>query len=104
MKPRLQWLWKQKYRFDRGYQVASLINMLLLLLQSERLAAYLGIGIKSMVLIAPPLIFCMVWLIGYLISLPMVQEAEDGASSEVSPVRRDIGEILRILKEKETMK
>lgn len=94
----LQWLWKQKYRIDRGYQVISFINLILLLVQSERLANKLGLSVTSIVFFGLPCIVFVVWVVGYFISRPMVQESEDRAIAEVSPSRRDLDEVLRILK------
>lgn len=94
----LQWFWKQKYRVDRGYQLVSLINMVLLLTQSQKLANFLSLNTSTFVIIAIPTIFMSVWFCGYLISKPMVQLAEDRANAEVSQLRRDIDEILRLLK------
>lgn len=97
----LQWVWKQKYRIDRGYQMISLINLILLLVQSERLADKLGMSVTSVVLFGLPFIVFAVWVVGWIISHPKVQCAEDRAVAEVSPSRRDLGEVLRILKKLE---
>ena len=94
----LQWLWKQKYRVDRGYQLLSLVNLSLLLAQSETLKGFLGVSTSFLVLMGIPLALSLVWSAGYLITRPRSQWAEDRANAEVSQVRRDIDEILRILK------
>jgi hypothetical protein len=94
-----QWLWKQKYRVDRGMAMVSGLNTLLLLCQSERLAAAFGMSLGSFVLFAAPLIAGSIWAIGYLTTRPWMQRAEDGAIHELTPSRRDTQEILRLLKE-----
>lgn len=95
----MQWLWKQKMRIDKGMSTISGLNTLLLLCQSERLAAAFGVSLLGFVLFAVPLIAGSIWAIGYLTSLPQVQRAEDGAIHELTPSRRDTQEILKILKE-----
>ena len=95
----MQWLWKQKYRIDRGMAMVSGLNTLLLLCQSERLAAAFGLSLGSFVLFAVPLIAGSIWAIGYLTTRPWMQRAEDGAIHELTPSRRDTQEILRLLKE-----
>ena len=97
----LQWIWKQKYRIDRGYQIVSLINLILLLVQSERLADKLGISVTNVVFFGLPCVVFTVWVVGWIISSPIVQESEDRAIAEVSPSRRDLDEVLRILKKLE---
>ena len=95
----LQWLWKQKYRLDRGYQLVGMINLFLLLAQSDRLVEKSGLSATMFVLIAlPSALFC-VWLVGWLITRPAVQIAEDRMYAETTQGRRDLDEILRLLKE-----
>jgi hypothetical protein len=95
----LQFLWKQKFRVDKGYQVLSLVNLGLLLTQSETLKGYLGVTSTTLVLLGLPLGLLVTWLCGYLMTLPLAQRAEDRAVSEVAQQRRDLDEILSILKE-----
>lgn len=76
----------------------SFINLILLLVQSERLANKLGMSVTSIVFFGLPCIIFVVWIVGWIISRPMVQESEDRAIAEVSPSRRDLDEVLRILK------
>jgi hypothetical protein len=98
----MQWLWKQKMRIDRGMSMVSGLNTLLLLCQSERLAAAIGLSLQGFVLFAVPLIAGSIWAIGYLTTRPWMQRAEDGAIHELTPSRRDTQEILRLLKEMRT--
>ena len=93
----LQWLFKQKYRVDRGYQMISLVNLCLLLLQSVVLKEYLGLSSSSLLLLGLPIVLAAVWLVGYFISQAQVHE--DRAMAEVSPSRRELEDILRLLKE-----
>ena len=95
----LQWLWKQKYRLDRGYQLVGMINLLLLLAQSDRLAATIGMSVTLFVVVALPVALFCVWLVGWLITRPAVQIAEDRMYAETTQGRRDLDEILRLLKE-----
>ena len=95
-----QWLWKQKYRVDRGLGMAAGLNTLLLLCQSEKLAHLCGLSLQTFVLVAAPLIFTGIWLCGYIVSRPSLQIAEDGAIGELSQQRRELREILQILKER----
>lgn len=97
----LQFLWKQKFRVDKGYQVLSLVNLGLLLTQSETLKQYLGVTSTTLVLLGLPLGLLVTWLCGYLMTLPLAQRAEDRAVSEIAQQRRDLDEILRLLR-KET--
>ncbi len=96
----MQWLWKQKFRIDSGLGMAAGLNTLLLLCQSEKLAALFGLSLQTFVLVAVPLIIFCVWLCGYIISRPSVQIAQDGAVGELSQQRRELREILRILRER----
>jgi predicted ferric reductase len=93
----LQWLFKQKYRVDRGYQMISLVNLSLLLLQSSVLKEYLGISSTALILLGLPIVLITVWAVGYLISYAQVHE--DRAMAEVSPSRRELEDILKLLKE-----
>lgn len=95
-----QWFWKQKYRVDRGMAMVSGLNTLLLLCQSERLADAFGLSLGAFVLFAVPLIAGSIWAIGYLTTRPWMQRAEDGAIGELSQQRRELREILQILKER----
>lgn len=94
----LKFLWKQKQRVDRGYQMLSLVNLCLLLTQSETLKGYLGVSSTTLVLLGIPLAMCVVWVTGYLLTLPKVQEAEDRALADLSVLRRDIDRILQIVR------
>lgn len=94
----LQFLWKQKYRVDRGYQLLSLVNLVLLLTQSETLKGYLGVTTMTLVFVGLPLALLAVWFTGYAMSHPVAQQAEDRANAEVSQVRRDLDEILSLLR------
>jgi hypothetical protein len=96
-----RWLWKQKYRVDRGSQLIALVNLGLLLTQSETLKSYLGLTTSSMVLLGLPLCLTTVWGVGYLMTLPSVQQAEDRAQSDMTQVRRDLDEILQTLRRKD---
>ena len=98
----VQWLWKQKMRIDRGMSMVAGLNTLLLLCQSEQLAAAFGLSLSAFVMFAVPLIAGSIWAIGYLTTRPRMQRAEDGAVHELTPSRRDTQEILRILKEMRT--
>jgi hypothetical protein len=95
---RLRWLWRQKYRIDRGQQILALLNLALLLMQSETLKQYAGVSSTEMLLIGLPSALLLVWCCGYVITLPQVQAAEDRALSDTTQMRRDIDEILRLLK------
>ena len=94
----LQFLWKQKYRVDKGYQLVSLVNLGLLLSQSEVLKGYLGISTTTLIILGMPLALLSVWSFGYIMSCPMAQVAEDRANAEVSQMRRDLDEVLRRLR------
>lgn len=94
----MQWLFKQHYRILKGYQIVGLVNLGLLLTQSDTLKGYLRLGAAQMLLIGLPLAFSLVWLCGYVITLPSMQRHEDRASAETTQMRRDIDEILRLLK------
>ena len=94
----LKFLWKQKQRVDRGYQMLSLVNLCLLLTQSETLKGYLGVSSTTLVLLGIPLALCAVWVTGYLLTLPRVQEAEDRALADLSVLRRDIDSILKSIR------
>lgn len=94
----MQWLFKQKYRVDRGYQLVGLLNLALLLVQSTTLKGYLSLGSAEMLLIGLPCAVGLVWCCGYVITLPAMQQAEDRANAETTQMRRDIDEILRLLK------
>ena len=94
----MRWLFKQKYRIDRGYQIVGLANLALLLVQSDTLKGYLSLSSTAMLLIGLPSALFVVWLCGYVITLPRVQRAEDRALSDTTQMRRDIDEILRLLK------
>lgn len=96
--PALQWLWKQKIRVDRGYQMAALINLGLLLLQSDRLARFFGASVPVMACIVLPTILACMWLVGYLITSGPSQRAEDRACAEISPQRRDIDELIVLVR------
>lgn len=98
---RLRWLWRQKYRIDRGQQILALLNLALLLMQSETLKQYAGVSSTAMLLIGLPSALFVVWLCGYVITLPRVQAAEDRALSDTTQMRRDIDEILRLLHDKQ---
>jgi len=98
----LRWLWKQKYRVDRGYQLVGLLNLALLLVQSDTAKDYLNLSSTQMLLIGLPSALCLVWCCGYVITLPRVQAAEDRALSDTTQMRRDLDEVLRLLKCKDT--
>ena len=98
---RLRWLWRQKYRIDRGQQILALLNLALLLMQSETLKQYMGASSTAMLLIGLPSALLLVWCCGYVITLPRVQAAEDRASAETTQMRRDLDEVLRLLKRKD---
>lgn len=51
-----------------------------------------------MLLIGLPSALFVVWFCGYVITLPAMQRHEDRASAETTQMRRDIDEILRLLK------
>jgi hypothetical protein len=93
----MRWLFKQKYRIDRGYQIVGLANLALLLVQSDTLKGYLSLSSTAMLLIGLPSALLLVWCCGYVITLPQVQAAEDRALSDTTQMRRDIDEILRLL-------
>lgn len=93
----MQWLFKQKYRIDRGYQIVGLINLALLLAQSTTLKVYLNLSSTQMLVIGLPCALFAVWCCGYVITLPQVQAAEYRALSDTTQMRRDIDEILRLL-------
>lgn len=93
----IQWLFKQKYRVDRGYQMISLVNLCLLLVQSDKLKEYLHVSSSTLVLVGLPIVILLVWVVGYLISHAQIHE--DRAMAEVSPSRRELEEIRDILKE-----
>jgi hypothetical protein len=99
---RLRWLWRQKQRIDRGQQIVGLLNLALLLVQSETLKQYMGATATQMLVIGLPSALCLVWCFGYVITLPAVQQAEDRALSNTTQMRRDVDEILRLLKCKDT--
>ena len=94
----LRWLWKQKYRVDRGYQLVGLLNLALLLVPSDTAKGYLNLSSTQMLLIGLPCAVGSVWCCGYVITLPAMQQAEDRANAETTQMRRDIDEILRLLK------
>lgn len=94
----LQWLWKQKHRYDRGLSAMAGLNTLLLLCQSERLASFVGLPLTAFVFVAVPVIFTLIWLCGYVMTLPRNQAAEDKALAETVENRRELKEILRILR------
>jgi hypothetical protein len=94
----MQWLFKQRYRCERGYQLVGLLNMALLLVQSTTLKGYLSLSSTAMLLIGLPSALFVVWCCGYVITLPAMQRCEDRASAETTQMRRDIDEILRLLK------
>lgn len=95
----MQWLFKQKYRIDRGYQIVGLANLALLLVQSDTLKGYLSLSSTAMLLIGLPSALFVVWLCGYVITLPQVQAAEDRAQADVTQARRDLDEILKLLRQ-----
>lgn len=97
----MRWLFKQKYRIDRGYQIVGLANLALLLVQSDTLKGYLSLSSTAMLLIGLPSALFVVWLCGYVITLPAMQQAEDRANADTTQMRRDIDEILRLLKKHE---
>lgn len=96
---RLRWLWRQKYRLDRGSQIIGLLNLALLLTQSDTLKQYLGVRTAEMLVIGLPFALGVVWLCGYAITLPRVQAAEDRAQADVTQARRDLDEILKLLRQ-----
>jgi len=98
----MQWLWKQKHRCDRGYQLLGLVNLALLLVQSDTAKGYLNLSSTQMLLIGLPCALLAVWCCGYVITLPSMQRAEDRALSDTTQMRRDLDEVLRLLKCKDT--
>lgn len=94
----MQWLWKQHYRLTRGAQLIGFLNLALLLVQSTTLKGYLNLSSSQMLYFGLPSALCVVWFCGYCITLPQVQAAEDRAQADVTQVRRDLDEILRLLK------
>ena len=72
---------------------------MLLLCQSEKLAAFVGLPLTAFVFVAVPAIFTLIWFCGYVMTLPRNQAAEDKALAETVENRRELKEILRILKE-----
>jgi len=96
----MQWLFKQKYRIDRGYQIVGLVNLALLLAQSTTLKGYLNLSSTSLLLIGLPCALFAVWCCGYVITLPQMQRCEDRASAETTQIRRDIDEILQLLRKR----
>ena len=95
----LQWFWKQKYRIDRGYQLIGMINLFLLLSQSDRLVEKSGLSAMLFVLIALPAALFCVWFVGWLMTRPSAQVAEDRMFAETTQGRRDLDEIIRLLKD-----
>ena len=91
-----RWLWKQKYRIDRGYQLISLVNLGLLLVTSS---SKFNVSGSTMVLFGAPLVIFSVWFVGYLMTLPSSQISEDRAMADTTQGRRDMDTILRLLKE-----
>ena len=94
----MQWLFKQKYRLDRGYQLVGILNLALLLVQSTTAKGYLNLTSTEMLVIGLPLALLLVWCCGYAITLPAMQRYEDRAQAETTQIRRDIDEILRRLR------
>ena len=94
-----QWLLKQKYRVDRGYQLLSIVNLSLILLQSDTLITQLGISKTLLVILGVPAALSMVWVLGYTLTLPSLQRSEDRMYAETTQSRRDLDEILKLLKE-----
>jgi hypothetical protein len=94
----MQWLFKQKFRCEKGQQLLGLINLALLLAQSTTLKGYLNLSSTQMLVIGLPCALFAVWCCGYVITLPAMQRYEDRASAETTQMRRDIDEILRLLK------
>ena len=94
----MQWLWVQKYRIDRGYQIVGLLNLALLLLQCEAIKQFTGMSSTALLLIGLPCALGLVWCCVYAITLPQMQRAEDRAQAETTQMRRDIDEILKRLR------
>lgn len=94
----MQWLFKQKFRCEKGYQLLGLINLSLLLVQSDTAKGYLNLSSTAMLLIGLPCALLAVWCCGYVITLPSMQRAEDRANAETTQMRRDLDEILRLLR------
>jgi len=93
----MQWLFKQRNRVLLGYQLIGLINLSLLLTQSETLKQYVGATTSQLLFLGLPCALSLVWLLGYILSRPSMQRAEDRANSELMPQRRDIDRMLEIL-------
>ena len=98
----MQWLWKQHYRLTRGAQLIGFLNLALLLVQSTTLKGYLNLSSSQMLYFGLPSALLAVWLCGYVITLPSMQAAEDRAQAETTQMRRDIDEILRLLRNDKT--
>jgi len=98
----MQWLWKQHYRLTRGAQLIGFLNLALLLVQSTTLRGYLNLSSSQMLYFGLPSALLAVWLCGYVITLPSMQRHEDRAQAETTQMRRDIDEILRLLRNDKT--
>ena len=69
MKNKRQWLVRQKYRIDLGYQIFPIINLVLLIITaSDKLIKFTHVPKTWMLVLALiPLSLLAVWLFGYIL-------------------------------------
>ena len=70
--------YSQKYRFDLGLQLLTFVNFALLVITaSQTLKAYFGIPkITDLLVIAIPLAFIGVWVVGYFLDTVVKQQQQ----------------------------
>jgi hypothetical protein len=92
----MRFLFRQKFRFEKGLCIMPAINFCLLCLSaSDRIQR--AVSVSTTVLLASllPLVFTLVWSVGYCLTTPRMQAAEDSANADLNPWRRELTEIKR---------
>jgi hypothetical protein len=88
-----RFLFRQKFRFEKGLCVMPVFNFVLLTIAaSDRIQRAMPALSTSLIVVGLlPLVLCMVWVVGYALSRPTMQAAEDAAMGDMYPWRRAIG-------------
>jgi hypothetical protein len=93
---KIRWLFRQKMRVEKGLCVMPIINFTLLTISaSDRIQRACEIKTTNLVLCLVPFVIGIVWLVGYILYLPSVQQAEDAEISNCIPWRRELTEIRK---------
>ena len=92
----IRWLFRQKIRAEKGLCVMPLINFgLLCLSASDRIQRAIPLSTTAIVALLFPSVLVAIWIVGYALTTPRMQAAEDEAIGDLIAWRRQLNEIAR---------